>query len=107
MPASPIPRSRRGLPTSAACQLQGSPADFGKLIADETEKVGQGGQVRGHQGGLNRADGDSITPFRECAPMTAAGPNPDFLLGGRTSASAELQTLVRGGSPLVKLRNSA
>ena len=30
-------RSRRGLPTSAAA-LAGSPADFGKLIADETEK---------------------------------------------------------------------
>ena len=33
------------------------------------------------------------------------GQNPDFLLGGRTSASAEC--LVREGSPLVKLRNSA
>ena len=33
--------------------------------------------------------------------------NPDFLLGGRTSASAGVQTLVREGSPLVKLRNSA
>ena len=38
MPASPIPRSRRGSPTSAARRLPGSPADFGKLIADETEK---------------------------------------------------------------------
>ena len=40
MPASPIPRSRRGLPTLAtrACV---SPADFGKLIADETEKWGK------------------------------------------------------------------
>ena len=35
---SPIPRSRRGSPTWAARVLPGSPADFGKLIADETEK---------------------------------------------------------------------
>ena len=40
-PASPIPRSRRGLPTLAAPCLRGSPADFGKLIADETEKWGK------------------------------------------------------------------
>ena len=38
---SPIPRSRRGLPTWAARCLPGSPADFGKLIADETEKWGK------------------------------------------------------------------
>ena len=31
-------RSRRGLPIWAARCLPGSPADFGKLIADETEK---------------------------------------------------------------------
>ena len=36
--ASPIPRSRRGSPTWAARCLPGSPAEFGKLIADETEK---------------------------------------------------------------------
>ena len=41
MPASPIPRSRRGSPTWAASALPGSPADFGKLIADETEKWGK------------------------------------------------------------------
>ena len=39
--ASPIPRSRRGLPSLAATVLAGSPADFGKLIADETEKWGK------------------------------------------------------------------
>jgi tripartite-type tricarboxylate transporter receptor subunit TctC len=33
--------------------MPGSPADFGKLIAQETEKWAKGGQVRGHQGGLN------------------------------------------------------
>jgi tripartite-type tricarboxylate transporter receptor subunit TctC len=32
--------------------LPGSPADFGKLIATETVKWGQGGEVRRHQGGL-------------------------------------------------------
>ena len=41
MPASPIPRSRRGSPTWVARRLPGSPAEFGKLIADETEKWGK------------------------------------------------------------------
>ena len=35
------PRSRRGSPTSAAQVFRGSPADFGKLIDDETEKWGK------------------------------------------------------------------
>ena len=35
---SPIPRSRRGLPILGGTRVSGSPADFGKLIADETEK---------------------------------------------------------------------
>jgi tripartite-type tricarboxylate transporter receptor subunit TctC len=33
--------------------IPGSPAQFAKLIADETEKVGEGDQVRRPQGGLN------------------------------------------------------
>jgi hypothetical protein len=37
----------------------------------------------------------------------AFGSNPDFLLGGRTSASAERRHWSGEGSPLVKLRNSA
>ena len=41
MRRSPIPRSRRGLPTLGGTVLSGSPADFGKLIADETEKWGK------------------------------------------------------------------
>jgi hypothetical protein len=35
--------------------LPGSPADFGKLIADKTEKWGQGGEIRGHQSGVIHA----------------------------------------------------
>ena len=35
---SPIPRSRHGLPTLGGNALTGSPADFGKLVAEETEK---------------------------------------------------------------------
>jgi hypothetical protein len=38
--ALPIPKSRRGWLTSEA-PLVGSPADFGKFIADETEKWGK------------------------------------------------------------------
>jgi hypothetical protein len=40
-PASPIPRSRRGSPIWEVHRLSGSPADFGKFIADETEKWGK------------------------------------------------------------------
>ena len=36
--ASPIPEIKARLADSAACCLPGSPADFGKLIAEETEK---------------------------------------------------------------------
>jgi len=35
------------------------------------------------------------------------GSNPDFLLGGRTSASAECRHWSGRASPLVKRRNSA
>ena len=41
MPASPIPSSRRGFADFGGTVLPGSPADFGKLIADETEKWGK------------------------------------------------------------------
>ena len=40
-PVSPIPRSRRGSPSLGADRVAGSPADFGKFIADETEKWGK------------------------------------------------------------------
>ena len=36
---SSIPRSRRGLADLGATRFGGSPADFGKFIADETEKM--------------------------------------------------------------------
>ena len=38
---------------------------------------------------------------------SALGSNPDFLLGGPHVRFRRVQTLVREGSPLVKLRNSA
>ena len=41
MRASPIPRSRRSFAELGGTVLAGSPADFGKLIADETEKWGK------------------------------------------------------------------
>ena len=41
MPASPIPRSRRRIADLGGSVLTGSPADFGRLIADETEKWGK------------------------------------------------------------------
>jgi hypothetical protein len=41
MQGSPTPRSRRSLPTFSNAPLALSPADFGKLIAEETEKWGK------------------------------------------------------------------
>jgi hypothetical protein len=41
MRALPIPRSRPGLPTLATYRARAFPADFGKLITDETEKWGR------------------------------------------------------------------
>ena len=35
---SPTPRRKRGLPDLGGTVLAGSPADFGKLIAEETDK---------------------------------------------------------------------
>ena len=48
--ADPQVKARLADLGDAPCR--GSPADFGKLIADETEKWAQGGQVRGHQAGV-------------------------------------------------------
>jgi hypothetical protein len=39
MRASPIPRSRRDSPIWVARRLRAPPADFGRLIADETERI--------------------------------------------------------------------
>ena len=48
------PRMKARLADLGGTALVGSPADFGNLIADETEKVGQGDPVRPHQSGLIR-----------------------------------------------------
>ena len=61
------PKLKARLADLGGTVLAGSPADFGKFIADETEKVGQGDQVRGHQGGLIGASEARIfhnVPFR-------------------------------------------
>ena len=65
-PALPTPRSRRGLPTWAARRFRGSPADFGKFIADETEKWGKVVKFGGHQARVNSAARTFHNiPFRE------------------------------------------
>jgi hypothetical protein len=46
------PKMKARLAEWGATALPGSPADFGKLIAEETEKWGQSGEVRGRQSGL-------------------------------------------------------
>ena len=48
------PKMKAQLAELGGTVLAGSPADFGKLIAEETEKWGNVVEVRGHQGGLRR-----------------------------------------------------
>ena len=48
------PKMKARLADLGGTLLAGSPADFGKLIADETEKWGKVVEVRGHQAGLIR-----------------------------------------------------
>jgi hypothetical protein len=48
------PKMKARLTDLGGAALPGSPADFGKLVADETE-VGQGDEVRGHQAGVIHA----------------------------------------------------
>jgi len=58
----PIPRMKARLGRPRWHTLLGSPADFGKLIAEETEKWGQGDPGGQHQAGLTEALGrHSIT----------------------------------------------
>ena len=54
---------------------------------------------------IRRNDHSMALRCWERAPSTTS--NPDFLLGGRTSASAECRHWSGEGSLLVKLRNSA
>jgi len=51
------PNIRARLANLGATVLSSSPAEFGKLIADETEKWAQGDQVRGHQAGVTTRSG--------------------------------------------------
>ncbi len=48
------PKMKARLADLGGTVLPGSPADFGKLIADGNRKVGQGGQVLRRQAGLIR-----------------------------------------------------
>ena len=67
------PKIKARLADLGGTVLAGSPADFGKLIADETEKWGKVIR-RQHQGRSNRRSGrHSITPVRRTAAMTAVG----------------------------------
>ena len=58
--------------------LPGSPADFGKLIADETEKWAKVVKFARHQAGVIRANsGDrpvAVPRSRIAVPMSASGP---------------------------------
>jgi hypothetical protein len=46
------PKLRARLADLGGTMLPGSPADFGKFIAEDTREVGQGHAGRQHQGGL-------------------------------------------------------
>ena len=67
MPDSPIPRSRRGYAELGSTALAGSPADFGKLIADETEKWGKVIRAANIKAGVSRTLAPTFhnCPFRE------------------------------------------
>src|SRR5262245_1993063 len=43
------------MPTSSRIELLGSPAEFGWLIAEESDNLGSGDKIRGHQSGLTAA----------------------------------------------------
>ena len=60
------PKMKARLADLGGAPLAGSPADFGKLIADETEKWAQGDPGGQHQAGVSgpRATFHNI-PFRE------------------------------------------
>ena len=60
MRRSPIPAVKARMADLGSEPLPGSVADFAKLIADDTEKWAQGGQVRGHQGGVIAASADIL-----------------------------------------------
>ena len=75
-PTRAIPRDNAGLADPkikarladlGGTVLPGSPADFGKLIADETEKWAKVIQFGQHQAGVNGASGRTFhnVPFRE------------------------------------------
>ena len=53
MPALADPKIKARLADLGGTVLPGSPADFGKLIADETEKWGKVIRVGQHQAGVN------------------------------------------------------
>ena len=48
------PKMKARLADLGSLLMPMSRADFGKLIADETERWGKGGEVRGHQAGMIR-----------------------------------------------------
>jgi tripartite-type tricarboxylate transporter receptor subunit TctC len=56
-------RMRSRLADLGGTVVPGSPADFGKLIADETEKWGQGDQGGQHQGGVGGTAGEKTALY--------------------------------------------
>ena len=54
------PNTKARLAEWGATALPGSPADFGKLIAEETEKWGKVVKFRGRQSGLLRQSQPNI-----------------------------------------------
>ena len=70
--------------------LQGSPADFGRLIADETEKwakSGPGDQDKGIAALIEAAPIFPHLPLHEFALMTAVGQKADVICENASSGS--------------------
>ena len=65
------PKIKARLAELGGTVLAGSPADFGKFIADETEKWAQGDPGGQHQAGLAHPRPYSVTPVPRMAEKTA------------------------------------
>src|SRR3984893_9284160 len=60
------------MPTSSRIELLGSPAEFGRLIAEESDDLGSGDSIRGHQTGV-------IPPGRSVTPVPPIAANRQLL----------------------------
>ena len=105
MRASPIPRGAACRPGGTV--LVGSPADFGKLIADETEKWAKVIKFAGDQAGVTRRP--DVQPVRSTAADVRFGSWLRKNVSERSKATSDwlASTLKRAGWLFLRLRGRA